>query len=508
VLVAALVAGACSSGDDGDAGPDPTGDGSSGTTAVATYEPTSETVECDDVLAGVPTAQCGVLTVPVDRAVPSAGNVTIPYAVVPATAPEPAPDPIIYFSGGPGFPGRSAAASLVGLGIGGADRDLIVFDQRGTGASTPSLDCPEITELVWTTLGAAADPADELALGVDAAAACRARLVAEGVDLNAYDTPTTAADVEDLRVVLGIESWNLFGASYGTSVAQEVVRQHPERVRTVILDSIVPPDRPSDARTIVEVADRAIDALALGCAADPDCTVANGDIDAGLDELRAAWNADPFESAIEDPATGQARPLTITGDDAVAGLWNAMYDTTLIPLLPSLLRPLLERSPLADAVVQQLASSGIDLLTGGAEGMGNSVDCADRQHLARDPAEDVLAEQPAFASLLTLGGVRPCELWDVESVDFETNEPVDTDIPALLLGGEYDPITPPDDGRQVLDGFDEGNFVEFPGMGHGVLFVESVPCPRLVLAGFLANPEADLDLSCGITMGPPEWATG
>ena len=241
-----------------------------------------------------------------------------------------------------------------------------MFDQRGTGASTPSLDCPEYDDAVWEQLGAALPPTEELNIARDAFAACRQRLVDEGVDLDAYDTPTTAQDVEALRVALGIEEWNLFGVSYGTTVALEVVRQHPESVRSAVFDSVYPPERPIDGDVFVDNAQRTLAALAAGCAADPACADAHGDVTAGLQAAVDSWNADPFEATIEDPETGEERPLVITGDGIVAGLWNAMYDDALIPLLPSLPAALLARDPIADSVVHELAVAGIEQLTAGA----------------------------------------------------------------------------------------------------------------------------------------------
>ena len=492
---ALLLLAACSS-DDG-AGPAETG-GAPTTTAVSittATAPTVETVECDGVVPDGPDVECGVLTV-------EDGTVTIPYAVLRSPNPEPLPDPIIYFSGGPGDDGRDIAEFLLQLGIAGGERDVIVFDQRGTGASTPSLDCPEYTEAVWQQLGAPLPPAEELAIARDAYGACRERLVGEGVDLDAYDTPTTAADVETLRQALGIDEWNLFGLSYGTTVALEVVRQNPEAVRSAVFDSVYPPDQPSDGAAYVAQAQRALGALAAGCAADPACAAAHGDISAGLQALFDAWNADPYEATVEDPATGQQRQLVLTGHDVIAGLWNAMYDETLLVLLPSLPAQLAARDPIADVVVQEFATSGVDQLTAGAEALGAAVNCADRQQLNGAAAEEVTADEPFYAGLVAFAE-QPCDLWDVEPVDSSFNDPVASDIPSLFLGNEYDPVTPPGDTEATAARFPNGTYVEFPGLGHGAVFAHE--CPRSLFAAFIADPTAPVDTACVATMGAPEW---
>ena len=115
----------------------------------------------------------------------------------------------------------------------GQNRDLILLDQRGTGYSEPTLDCPEFAEV------------DEQE---NPGALCYDRLTEEGINLAAYNTQENAADVADLRVALGIEEWDLLGISYGTRLALEVMRRHPEGVHAVILDSPFPPnaDTPVD----------------------------------------------------------------------------------------------------------------------------------------------------------------------------------------------------------------------------------------------------------------------
>ena len=494
---AALLLLAACSGDDG--GPDDTGAAPTTTTTAAstttTTAPTAANVECDGVVPAADNIECGVLTV-------EDGTITIPYAVLRSPNPEPRPDPIIYFSGGPGDDGRDIAEFLLEIGIAGGDRDVIVFDQRGTGASTPSLDCPEYTEAVWQQLSAPLPPVEELAIARDAFSACRDRLAGDGVDLDAYDTPTTAADVEALRQALGIDEWNLFGVSYGTTVALEVVRQNPASVRSAVFDSVYPPNQPNDSTEFVAQAQRALGALAAGCAADAGCAGAHGDVDASLQALFDAWNADPYEATVEDPATGEQRELVLTGQDVIAGLWNAMYDETLLGLLPSLPAQLIARDPIADVVVQEFATSGVDQLTAGAEALGAAVNCADRQQLNGAAAEEVTTAEPFYAGLVVFAE-QPCDLWDVEPVDESFNEPVSSDIPALFLGNEYDPVTPPDDTEATAGRFPNGTYVELPGLGHGAVFAHD--CPRSVFSAFIADPTAPVDTACVATMGPPEW---
>lgn len=476
---------------------------SAGGDGAAGYQPTFESTPCDAVVPADPRIECGVLTVPVDRSHPDRGDVTMPVAIIRSADPDPLPDPIIFFSGGPGSAGRTAAKRFLDIRLGGR-RDVIVFDQRGTGQSTPSLDCPEQLEVVWQALGAAKDPDVEADGFRDALRACRTRLVGEGVDLDAYDTPTTTDDIADLKTALGIDRWNIYGSSYGTTVALEMLRRHPEGVRAAVIDSVYPTDAHTGPIQQLQVAQRALNKLFSGCAADAKCAAAYPTLDADFDALVDEWNADPFEATVTDPATGQPRELAITGDDVVAGLWNAMYDETLIPLLPSLVAPLRERSPVANTVVDQLATAGVDQLAGSAEAIFAAVDCADRQRLKGPAQAKVAAANPRFAGLISLATTgNACDVIKVKSVPASFNKPVHSSVPVLVYGDEYDPITPPANSRRAARALRNSTFVSTHGFGHGVATV--IDCTRGIFHAFIDDPKAVVDVSCADDVRGPDW---
>lgn len=167
--------------------------------AQDTPSPDVEYVACwmelpDDVVEGND-IDCGYVTVPEDRSDPSSQMIELAFAILYAPTDDVQPDPVIYLAGGPG---GNAVGELDGwLDVPYLqDRDLILLDQRGTGYSVPSLNCPEVEE--------EAEDATQL---------CYDRLVDEGINLQAYNSAENAADVADLRVALGYEEWNLYGVS-------------------------------------------------------------------------------------------------------------------------------------------------------------------------------------------------------------------------------------------------------------------------------------------------------
>jgi pimeloyl-ACP methyl ester carboxylesterase len=180
-----------------------------------------------------------------------------------------------------------------------------------------------------------------------------------------------------------------------------------------------------------------------------------------------------------------------------------MYDSTLLPLLPMVIRRLPDRDAFAATVAQQLAGGGLDQLTGAAEGDELSVDCADKERLQRESDAEIVAKDPLLTAFVSLFPTS-CDLWGVPPVDASFNEPVHSDLPALVLADEYDPVTPPADSQHAAAGFPNATFVLFPGLGHGAVF-SGAPCPVNVFQSFLADP-ASVHTTCVETMGPPKWA--
>jgi pimeloyl-ACP methyl ester carboxylesterase len=473
------------------------------TTMPGSYGPGFRDAPCDSAIPASARVECGILEVPVDRANPGAAQAELPVAIVRAEPARNSSDPIVYLSGGPGYSGRDLTRYFLTHDVAGP-RDVILFDQRGTGAATSSLDCPEVAPVAVSALTAADPPEVEGGRLEAVLRACRRRLIDEGIDLDQFDTPTTALDVRNLREALGIDRWNLFGRSYGTTVALELLRIDGDAVRSVVLDSVYPPDVPNDARSAEEHVARVFDQLFAGCREDPTCHEQYPTFEADFTALVAEWNADPYETTIDGPA-GEPEKVVLTGDDVVSGTWNGMYDGAVTAALPSLVQPLRERGPAANAIVSDLAGRGLDDLTGIAEGVAVAVDCADRERLDRHDEAGVLNRHPEYATLLGLGlDTAQCEAWDVSPVDASFNDPVSSDVPALVFGDRYDPRTPPEDGERAASTLQHSTFVLTSGLGHAASLVEW--CLTSILIAFVTDPGAPVDNSCAAELEGPRWS--
>jgi pimeloyl-ACP methyl ester carboxylesterase len=396
------------------------------------------------------------------------------------------------------------AAGFLSKGQTGS-RDVILLDQRGTGQSDPHLDCPEVNAAFETILGAAASFQEEARIGNRALIACRDRLRGAGVDLNQYNTAAVADDVADLRVAMGIKKWNLFGVSYGTMGALVTMRAHPEGIRSVVLDSVIPPDIGSGAPEIAASYERATKVLFDGCAKDARCAAKYPDLASDVKAVVQKLNATPYRGTVDNPVMNRKSAITITGADAAAGLFIALSDTDVIPQLPNIIQLLKGDGP--GTVLDPLAVQGFSFASNVAAADAAAVNCFDRGRFIHEgDAEKVVAQQPDSTTFLLYATVS-CKDFGVAPAPTGFNDPVRSDIPTLVLAGEYDPQTPPADSKHASESLSRSTFVLFPGMGHAEVFARP-ECPETIFRAFLGDPMAKVDTSCVAAMGPPNWSVG
>ena len=287
--------------------------------------------------------ECGYLVVAEDRSDPQTRYIRLAVAIFRNTSWIAKKDPIVYLSGGPGGSALEFAYlsySNMVKGLFGAERDVIVFDQRGIGLSKPALDCPAASELDLELLdhvlnGKQLTAQEESDLMLNAMMTCQKDL--SGITkLSVYNSAASAADVNDLRVALGYDQVNLWGISYGTRLALTVMRDYPRGIRSVVLDSVYPPDVnvyvDSPANTM-----RAFNVLFAGCAADKTCNEAYPDLRKVFFDTAAAMTKSPTEITATNPLNGKQYRVLLDGEALVGLLMQMLYDTGSIPELPQII---------------------------------------------------------------------------------------------------------------------------------------------------------------------------
>lgn len=451
--------------------------------------------ECRDFgVSAVGAADCGYLIVPEDRSNPDSPEIQLAVIILHSKAATPAPDPVIYLVGGPGGSTVRNAQGWSRHPI-RSTRDIILLDQRGTGLSVPLLDCPESDRERLMLLGEDVSTDAWIARMTDAITACHTRLTAAGANLAVYNSAASAADIADLRTVLGYQEWNLYGISYGTRLALTVMRDHPEGVRSVILDSVYPPD--VDLYTgLAPNAMRAFETLFAGCAADAPCTEKYGDLETLLRETIIQLNADPPLITARHPLTGERIMMRLTGELLIETLFNALYSADAIPLLPNLIRSVHDGRYAVfsrEAINYQIIPEFI------ADGMMFSVQCHEEIIFGSEAAYHAsfaALDFPGIDRMMELGAIdiTSCALWDAGDGGAVENEPVRSTIPTLVMAGEYDPITPPAWAAQTAAQLDMAYFFEYPGLAHGTS--RQHECAVTMLLTFLDDPTMRPDATC------------
>lgn len=474
-----------------------------GIPALAQDVPSFEQADCMFPVPAGQTVECGYLSVPEDRSKPNSQTIRLAVATFKSKSANPAPDPLVYLEGGPG--GHSL--SLSGLSFNqllapfAEDRDVILFDQRGVGFSEPVLNCSEFTQLTRDLLEADEPAQEELTQSFDAVKSCAARLENQGINLDAYNSASNAADVNDLRLALGYDQVNLFGTSYGTRLALTVMRDFPEGVRSVILGAVYPLQVNLFADTMANT-DRVLNKLFEGCNADAACAAAYPDLEATFYKLIADWNANPVTVGILDPFAAERFDALINGDELISALFTALYSTDLIPTLPKLIYEA------RDGNFESLSTYlSLPLATNAyvSRGMYLSVECHDEGPFTdANTLQNDINNFPQFSSYIERSGdpVELCNLWPSGKGAAIENEAVVSDIPTLLLVGEYDPVTPPEWGKLVADSLSNSFFYEVTGMGHDASLQE---CPIVVGRSFLSNPTQKPDDACLSQLKPPAF---
>jgi len=453
------------------------------------------------------TVECGYLVVPEDRAVPDGRTIRLAVAIFHPGGDAAEPDPILYLEGGPGGSPLKARMSNIDALLSPlfpAQRDIILFDQRGVGYSEPALECPDFVDLYLNLLDKELDGErltgqQVLAEKVAALESCAADL-SEIADLTVYNTANSAADVNDLRIALGYEQVNLWGSSYGTRLALEVMRDYPDGVRSVLLDAPYTPEADLYLATPGSF-DRALTVLVEACADDPDCNRAYPDLRDVLFEAYARLNETPVSTNVLDPVTGARWPVLMDGDMLMEQIFRALYMTDIRPVMPRIIYD--ARDGQFDTL---LLVTRQDVLRQYIRtwGMYFSVLCHEEipfsSWTAFQAAVEPYPEFVGFFDGFEVGGLsyQTCPVWGAGVADARENEPVVSDIPTLITTGEYDPIVPPTFGAVASETLSNSHFYVFPGIGHGAIPVDD--CPVGIVLAFWDDPSAALDDSCLSTM--------
>ena len=439
-------------------------------------------------------AECTRINVPEDAGHPEGRRIELFVARVPAVSARKAGDPLFILAGGPG-----AAASEFYAGVAPAftrvnrDRDIILVDQRGTGRSN--------------ALRCALDDEAMLNAGEGEIEALTRRCLEEvstHADARFYTTSVAVGDLEAVRRALGYGRIDLYGVSYGTRVAQQYLRHHGARVRAVILDGVVPLERILGPDIALD-AEAALHQVLARCAADPDCRKAFGDPAVHYRGLRSQLSAQPVAVLLPAPRTGERLALEFGVAHLATVLRLSTYSAEQAALLPLALHEAHMHRNFVPLAAQYLLMS--DALGGQmAYGMHHSVVCTEDAPWFGEARADRAALAATFIGTQQLDGLTAlCRAWPRGALDADLHAPLRSDVPALLLSGSADPVTPARDAARAAAGLTRSLQVVIEGMGHGQI---GAPCVDRLIADFLRTGSANgLDTGCVRRVRPMPFFT-
>ena len=421
---------------------------------------------------------CGRHEVYENRAAGTGRKIGLKIVVLPAKAPDVEPDPLVFLAGGGVAPATRYAGFLNGALPGlRLHRDILLIDQRGSGGSNP-LDCELST-----------DPADaeyrDEARFLEAVRRCRKELERKA-DLRYYTTPVAMDDLDEVRSWLGYPRLNLYGVSYGTQAAMVYLRQHPERVRSVVLHGVVPLDVPMWLE-VPRSTQQALDLAFAACARQPGCHDAFPNLAEEFSALLKRLAEKPVKVKVGKPETSQEEEVPIDAEILRVFVLRMLYSAERIHDLPLLIHLAYagDYQPLA----RRLAVKGENEIP---KGVYLSIVCNEEMHFDA-------AAMPAAAAGTFMGEFRlrrellACGEWVRGRLPKDYWAPVQSNVPALILTGALDLATPPRYGERAARSFTNGRHLVLPSRSHN----DTDPCIAGMEQAFVTAGRLEgLDTSC------------
>jgi pimeloyl-ACP methyl ester carboxylesterase len=410
------------------------------------------------------------------------------------------PNPIVMISGGPGqASSQMLHSNAIALHL-RRTRGIALIDQRGTGASSPSLGCDAASpqELDENRLN---DPEIEPDTPVaDRLSDCIGKWRSRGVDFNVFDSRSAALDLRSVRLGLGLRQWNLIGTSYGARVALDAMRVDPDGIRSVVLNS---PQAltPHFDRDFAENRARLFTQLFVDCADDIYCREEFGDLETHLEKIRAHLRDEGMDIYLRQ-SSGELVRVSVGWEDVVNGLYTHMnFSFGAEPVaryIHELSRMVQGRLSLNDDEVARIFQNSLGNQDFGmAIAMHIAVRCREDVHgydeaVARAAAARALGLYAEDTILQTYQA--SCNAMESVPVDPAFHEPVISAIPALILTGDMDPLTPTAWAERITQTLSKGQLLTFRGMAHDI-YGTSI-CAQAITANFIDAPDRAVDVSC------------
>jgi pimeloyl-ACP methyl ester carboxylesterase len=383
--------------------------------------------------------------------------------------------PIVFLAGGPGIPGIGLGQVPVYYNLFEKLRevsDVILLDQRGTGMSSPNLQCPAATFPPDVF-----ESADKFTQAYSQfVKTCATHWQAKGVDLSAYNSNQSADDLDDLRRALSVERLSLLGWSYGTELALAAIRRHGKKLDKVVLVSTRGMD---NLLKLPSVWDSHIKKLSQLAAEDSAVNKLVPDMESLMKQVFDKLERNPVDLTITDRKTNQQIGLR-SGKIGLQTLIRAdLSDTRAFIALPALLYTVNQGDySILTRRMEQLYNGF------GSSAMALATDCAAGWSAKRLERANKEAQTAIMSNVNLQWSPDVCKL--TGSADLGTNfrSRIKSKVPTLFLSGTLDPNAPPFQAEEARRGFPNSVNLTVENAGH-----ESLPAVEIqaVVVDFFKN---------------------
>lgn len=430
------------------------------------------------------TVRCGTFEVFEDRSRKSGRRISLKIIVFPATGQDQKADPLFYIPGGPGSSATEDAPFVAPQFAKIREhRDLVFVDQRGTGGSNP-LNCDFFKAGDLRSYLGDYFPLDDVRK-------CREQLE-HRADLSLYTTPIAMDDLDDVRAALGYKQINIIGGSYGTRAAQVYLKLHPKAVRAIVLHGVSPTNQ-FMPRDFPQHTERALNGVLADCAADAACHAAFPDLATEVKSVLEWLMRGPVE--VELKREEKIVRVSLSRNLAAEAIRYMLYQAGASSRIPLLIHLASQGNftPLAEAAIayrQQIVATG-------SNGMYLSVTCTEDLRAIK-PGEGERNGVGTFLGDYRLRQQRAaCALWPRAAIPRNYAEPTRSEVPALILTGRWDPVTPPIYGDTAAKNLSHSLHVIVPHGGHGFGGLNGVECIDSLITSFIERGTiTGLDTSC------------
>ena len=445
----------------------------------------------------------GYLEVLENRENPNGNRIKLPVYIFKSRNKNPKLDPIIYTVGGPGST-TMPTAQYMNYYKYLDDRDFILVEQRGNYYAKPHLDCPEWSKAIFESNQPNFDTAKYDDLFEQATESCKDRLEKKGIDLNGYNTNEIAADIYDLVNVLEIEEYNLLTMSYSTKIAQVLMRDYPDKIRSVVMDSPLPLAVNYDEESVQNLME-SVTKLLDDFENNEECSSAYPNIKERFFEYLREKTENPLKVEVKNPKNGKTEVFYLKGEDLITVF--TLASTGDVPNIPFEINRLLNND--LTSVKEQLLSLFQEPSGGAGIGMRLSVWCAEENPF--NSLERIKSETNRHPEVK---GLSPavfdddiCKIWGVKKVAEIENHAVKSNIPVLFISGEYDNETPAKWVNSMMLNFTNSYHLIFKGWKHTPTTNWDNQCAMQAANDFFNNPEEEPNPNCFGEIGSPEFRT-